>query len=170
MEVCRATCVVNRESTVTRMMKPRLRFISTFQGLLGRHQWFAETNNTLQKVPFANCAIWGFFQNVCLFLQSTLTHSESLSFLPPTSRSSVCRRISDALLEILLSLTLLRPWFSWSCSQSMVQSSLHWSSKMPICCPIAAAVACWSPVIIFTWIPALRHFSMLPGTEARGGS
>ena len=165
MEVCRPTGVVNRESTVTRMMKPRLRFISPFQGFLTKKISTATSINnwtTLTQGAISNCAIWGFFK-----ITATLTnHSHTLGF---TSRSSVCRRISDALLEILLSLTLLRPWFSWSCSQSMVQS-LHWSSKMPICCPIAAAVASWSPVIIFTWIPALRHFSMLPGTEARGGS
>mmetsp|Transcript_15198 Transcript_15198/g.40362 ORF Transcript_15198/g.40362 Transcript_15198/m.40362 type:complete len:312 (+) Transcript_15198:1221-2156(+) len=38
------------------------------------------------------------------------------------------------------------------------------------CLPMAAAVACWSPVIMTTRMPALWHSATLGGTEVLGGS
>ena len=88
MEVCRATCVMNRESTVTRMMKPRLRFISAFQGLLGRHQWLNKNQKQhLQKVPFANCAIWGFF---FMFVLTNHSHTLGVTFFFAANFKVLC--------------------------------------------------------------------------------
>ena len=40
----------------------------------------------------------------------------------------------------------------------------------PTCWPIASAVLAWSPVIIFTWMPALWHWATDVMASGRGGS
>mmetsp|Transcript_43095 Transcript_43095/g.100409 ORF Transcript_43095/g.100409 Transcript_43095/m.100409 type:complete len:247 (-) Transcript_43095:69-809(-) len=91
----------------------------------------------------------------------------------PVGTTSPCAKISEARREMrrCRKLVLRVAPGSWSSLHRAVRS---WGSSpscsIPICFPIAAAVSRWSPVIITTWIPARRHFAMLGGTEARGGS